>query len=55
MNTAAVITDFLKWVLIEGVSHGFLHFIAWAWLLSLLCGIPRLVSVAISKTVKTDD
>ena len=49
MNNATVITEFFKWVLVEGVSHGFLHFIGWFLLVVALCRLPRLVWVDLSR------
>jgi hypothetical protein len=48
MSATATITEFLKWVLIEGVGHGFIHFVAWFLLLTVLCRLPRLVWVEIT-------
>jgi hypothetical protein len=54
MNTATVITEFLKWVLTEGVSHGFWHFLAWLLIVGALCKLPRLVVVDLKPERKSD-
>lgn len=52
MTTAETIIEFLKWVLSEGVGHGFWHFIGWLMILAHLCKIPRLINLDFSRKIE---